>query len=160
MEFVVWYLGEESRARELREAHGHGWPEVELSQFMGDFLFIPLFSILIDNARPIGHGEILDKPLYADPGLEDEQKLAEGTARGCFVQRVNPGFVSRLAEVPPQQVASLAEKWNAAPEMREFYRGWGEQEARQEVVRILTDLLPLARRAVTENKALLQLSYL
>ena len=69
MEIVVWYLGEESRARELRETHGQGWPEVELSQFMGDFLFIPLFSILIDNVRPIGYDEILDEHLYADPEL-------------------------------------------------------------------------------------------
>jgi hypothetical protein len=160
MEVVVWYLGEESRARDLRENHGQGWPEVELSQFMGDFLFIPLFSILIDNARPIGHGEILDKHLYADPDLEDEQKLADGTARGCFVERVNPRFVGRLAEIAPEQIPSLADRWYAAPEMRDFYRRWGEQEARQEVVRILTELLPLARRAVAENKALMQLSSL
>ena len=46
------------------------------------------------------------------------------------------------------------------PEMRDFYQRWPEQEARQEVVRILTELLPLAQTAVNENKALMQLSYL
>jgi hypothetical protein len=100
MEFIVWYMGEESRARELCETHGQGWAEVELSQFMGDFLFMPLFSTLIGNARPIGYGEILDKQLYSDPGLQDEAKLIAGTAEGHFVQRVNPEFVSRLAEIP------------------------------------------------------------
>ncbi len=160
MEFVVWYLGEESHAQELCETRGHGWPEVELSQFMGAFLFIPLFSILIENERAIGYGEILDKHLYSDPGLEDEAKLAAGTAEGHFVQRVNPELVSQLADIPSQQIAALADKWYAAPEMQEFYQHWGEQAARQEVVRILTELAPMARRAVAEKKALMQLSYL
>ena len=93
MEIVVWYLGQESRAPQLRDTYGHDWPSVELSQFMGDFLFIPLFSILIDNARPITYREILDKQLYADPELEDLEKLTAGTVEGCFVQRVNPEFV-------------------------------------------------------------------
>jgi hypothetical protein len=92
--------------------------------------------------------------------LEDEAKLIAGTAVGYFVQRVNPELVSRLSEIPPQQIASLADKWYAAPEMREFYQGWREQEARQEVARILTELVPLSRRAVAEKKVLMQLSFL
>ena len=134
MEIVVWYLGEEFRAKELRDCGGQGWPEIELSQFMGDYLFMPLFSILINNARPITYGEILDKHLYSDPEFEDFAKLASGEVTGFFVQRVNPDFVNVLAEILPQQVASLADRWYASPEISDFYKSWKEQEAKQEVL--------------------------
>jgi hypothetical protein len=160
MEFVVWYLGEESRASELCATYGQGWPEVELSQFMSDFLFIPLFDILIDHARQLDNVSILDKHLYSENDLQDEAKLISGTAEGYFVQRVNPELVSRIAEIPSHRMVSLAEQWYEAPEMRDFYRIWDERQARNEVVRILTELVPMAQRAVREKKVLMQLSHL
>ncbi len=160
MEFIVWYLGKESRAQKLCETYGQGWPMVELSQFMGDYLFVPLFSLLIENARPIGYAEILDEHLYSEPDLQDQAKLLAGTAEGQFVQRVNPEFVSLLAAISPSLIDALADKWYAATEMQEFYQSWDEGEARPEVVRMLTELAPLARRAVAEKKVLMQLSCL
>ena len=160
MEFIVWYMGKESRAKELAQCQGQGWPEVELSQFMGDFLFTPLFAMLNEKENRFVVGEILDQTLYTDPELLDEAKLCSGEATGYYVQRVNPDLVSLLAEIPSRQIPSLADQWRASPEMAEFYKHWDQDEARQEVVRMLKALSALAKRAVNAELALMELAYL
>jgi hypothetical protein len=159
MEIVVWFLGRESEAKKLRETYSRGWPEVRLSKLFTTDLFIPLHSILIDRKKPSAFEDILDESLYVDPELNDLALMETGEAYGVYVKRVNPKFVKLLAKITLKKIASVAKEWHACKAMTEFYRnhGWTEKQAQQEVVRMLTELVPFAKKAVKEKKALMQI---
>ena len=159
MEIVVWFLAEEKEAKKLRETYTRGWPEVKLSKLFTADLFMPLFSLLDDTKKTVVFEDILDQSLYVDPELNDLDLIEKGEAYGVYVKRVNPTFVEMLARIGPQEIPAAAKDWYASPEMTAFYEshGWAKQSALQEVERMLTDVVKFAKRALKENKAIMQI---
>jgi len=159
MEIVVWFLAREKDAKKLRQTYSRGWPEVQLSKLFTADLFIPLCKLLAKGKKPIIFEDILDESLYVDPELNDLALMETGEAFGVYVKRVNPKFVKLMAKVALKNIPAVAKKWHKTKAMTEFYQnhGWTKAQGEKEALRMLTDLVPFAKRAVNEKKALMQI---
>jgi hypothetical protein len=159
MEIVVLFLARENEAEKLRKTYSRGWPELKLSKLFTTDLFIPLHSLLSNDAKPISYDELLDKSLFVDPELNNLELMEAGEAFGVYVKRVNPGFVKLLSKITTKKTPALAREWYASKEVTEFYRdhGWTEQQAYHESLRILTELIGFAKKAMKEKKAIMQI---
>ena len=159
MEIVVLFLAREKDAEKLRKSYSRGWPELKLSKLFTTDLFLPLHSLMSKSGKPITYDDLLDKSLFVDPELNNLELMEAGEAFGVYVKRVNPTFVKLLSKVTVKNTAALAKEWYASKELTAFYRdhGWTEQQAYHETLRVLTELVAFAKKAVKEKKAIMQI---